>query len=354
MRGTMRQQSTTTRARSKSPAKLARQNDLKYYSARSRHELAKERKPFVEFAVGPGPGPAPSRDRTAFDSIATRRQIHGPPPINVQLAQQEVEGTDHAVAPAPMSRRHPPVPGDGQGKHSEILAGTDTSRTYSSSVYSDSDPQSAKGDRQQQEGLVTPARLSPLRKSKDAVALASVSSRQPTVLESYAAWKQEREVVMEEQNPKKEQQGVRSPGKRTIKSGQHSEKMETSEYTPLTPYFSTHDMPASKKASKTLIGDKGWLERTGATPEKKVLSPKKVGFVESLKKKAREFVVSSFLFIPGGSLNSWLTLLVWGRTGGQSRAQRCSSPANARRKGSEIIESPFHHCGSTRTEPAVL
>jgi hypothetical protein len=61
-------------------------------------------------------------------------------------------------------------------------------------------------------------------------------------------------------------------------------------YSPLTPFFSTKDMPASKTASKVMIGDNGWLERTKVSPEKKPSPTKKSGFLDNLKKKAMEMV----------------------------------------------------------------
>ncbi|KAI9155316.1 hypothetical protein HJFPF1_07898 [Paramyrothecium foliicola] len=60
-------------------------------------------------------------------------------------------------------------------------------------------------------------------------------------------------------------------------------------FSPLPLYFRGQDFPSLKKGEKTLIGQNGWLERTGnpATKEKK--SPqKKGGIIDSIKKIAKD------------------------------------------------------------------
>lgn len=64
---------------------------------------------------------------------------------------------------------------------------------------------------------------------------------------------------------------------------------ETSNYSPLTPYFVDKMFPGPKKGSKTLIGENGWLQRTCNNQAEEPL-PKKSGIIDSIKKKAKEFV----------------------------------------------------------------
>jgi hypothetical protein len=62
-------------------------------------------------------------------------------------------------------------------------------------------------------------------------------------------------------------------------------------YSPLAPYFAHKNFPIAKRGGKVMIGDNGWLERTPAgLGKKQKASPKKSGFIDSIKKKAREMV----------------------------------------------------------------
>lgn len=65
--------------------------------------------------------------------------------------------------------------------------------------------------------------------------------------------------------------------------------MRSPEFSPLPLYFRGHGFPTTKTGEKTMIGRNGWLECTGQaiSDDKRT---KKVGFLESIKKIAREVV----------------------------------------------------------------
>ncbi|KFA45529.1 hypothetical protein S40293_08728 [Stachybotrys chartarum IBT 40293] len=58
-------------------------------------------------------------------------------------------------------------------------------------------------------------------------------------------------------------------------------------FSPLALYFRDQNIPHIKKGEKTLIGQNGWLERTGGSPEKKT-PQKKGGIIDSIKKIAKD------------------------------------------------------------------
>jgi len=68
----------------------------------------------------------------------------------------------------------------------------------------------------------------------------------------------------------------------------------TSPFTPLTPFIMrASGAPANVQGgTKTLFGEKGWLEDTAGASHKKPKAEKTSGFMESLKRMAREFVSS--------------------------------------------------------------
>ncbi|KAF4509552.1 hypothetical protein G6O67_003716 [Ophiocordyceps sinensis] len=60
-------------------------------------------------------------------------------------------------------------------------------------------------------------------------------------------------------------------------------------FSPLALYFRGQDFPSTKKGEKTLIGQNGWLERTGFASWREPKAPhKKTGILESLKKIAKD------------------------------------------------------------------
>jgi hypothetical protein len=292
--GPSSQATTTARARSKSPAKSTGHRDLKYCSARSRNELDRERKAVREIDLDSETETASPRGRRQYGSIAERRQIPGPRPIDVHLAQLGLTEPDATAPPiavpgpsaADLVLAHPKREGSPsrQAARQRNTQGPEPPRSYSSSLYSGDVSEQEEIKQAERPRVVELIQVSPLRhKSKEA----DLSpSRHATVLPSYTAWKHGQPFRTSVENEAQDKQQAR------LLVPRHPEHPRT-EYSPLTPYFSTRDMPASTKASKTLIGDGGWLERTGAvSDDKTTLSPKKVGFLESLKKKAREIVVS--------------------------------------------------------------
>ncbi|KAI0010618.1 hypothetical protein F4779DRAFT_627060 [Xylariaceae sp. FL0662B] len=94
-----------------------------------------------------------------------------------------------------------------------------------------------------------------------------------------------------------------SPFKRTRgipKASTVNDIRETAPFTPLTPWLMNDDK--IRIASKTLIGDKGWLEDTAAQPLVKKPEPQKsTGFLSSIKKKAREIAEKAELKTKGRS-----------------------------------------------------
>jgi hypothetical protein len=70
-------------------------------------------------------------------------------------------------------------------------------------------------------------------------------------------------------------------------------------FSPLALYFRGQDFPTVKKGEKVLIGDNGWLERTGQQAEQsdrdKKAPQKRAGFLDSIKKIAKDMVSLSRL-----------------------------------------------------------
>jgi hypothetical protein len=122
------------------------------------------------------------------------------------------------------------------------------------------------------------------------------------VLQSYTKWEEERAAS-------KYHRDISPPRARDTDAAtkaEHPSTMATAEgklqvsYSPLTPFFSTKDMPASKTATKTMIGDNGWLERTVTGAEEKSTPAKKVGFLGNLKKMAKEMVRGCLVYLDQG------------------------------------------------------
>ena len=65
-------------------------------------------------------------------------------------------------------------------------------------------------------------------------------------------------------------------------------------FSPLALYFRGQDLSTVKKVEKVLIGDNGWLERTGQQDEQtemdKKTPQKRAGFLDSIKKIAKDMV----------------------------------------------------------------
>ncbi|RYP28308.1 hypothetical protein DL767_007268 [Monosporascus sp. MG133] len=73
---------------------------------------------------------------------------------------------------------------------------------------------------------------------------------------------------------------------------------ETEPYTPLTPWLEREGRV--RKGTKTIVGDNGWLENAAIEGQKKP-TPKKPGFIDSMKKWGRDFIEKTEDFMSVGS-----------------------------------------------------
>ncbi|RYP68004.1 hypothetical protein DL771_006927 [Monosporascus sp. 5C6A] len=73
---------------------------------------------------------------------------------------------------------------------------------------------------------------------------------------------------------------------------------ETEPYTPLTPWLEREGHV--RKGTKTMVGDNGWLENAAIEGQKKP-TPKKPGFIDSMKKWGRDFIEKTEDFMSAGS-----------------------------------------------------
>ncbi|RYO98761.1 hypothetical protein DL766_003037 [Monosporascus sp. MC13-8B] len=73
---------------------------------------------------------------------------------------------------------------------------------------------------------------------------------------------------------------------------------ETEPYTPLTPWLEREGHV--RKGTKTMVGDNGWLENAAIEGQKKS-TPKKPGFIDSMKKWGRDFIERTEDFMSTGS-----------------------------------------------------
>lgn len=109
-------------------------------------------------------------------------------------------------------------------------------------------------------------------------------------------------------------------------------------YTPLAPFLS-QGAPTVRKASKTLIGEGGWLENT-SKPDQTGSPTKGGGFLGSLVKKAKEMVSKTPKPSPDSSPNHTHTPQI--ETNQDLRAQR---------KSRESDKDPHHNNNSSKTRP---
>ena len=70
-------------------------------------------------------------------------------------------------------------------------------------------------------------------------------------------------------------------------------------FSPLRFYFRGSDFPSEKMGGKTMIGEKGWLERTDPEPEKaKKGNAKRFGILDGIKKIAKDMVRQIWIPLP--------------------------------------------------------
>lgn len=136
----------------------------------------------------------------------------------------------------------------------------------------------------------------------------TVSQRIDNVMHTYNDWEVSEDYTrvsgspVRSMSPRRARSPVREPSpprrpeavSRTS-ALKHSELSNTS-YSPLMTYFAFEGLPVQKLGRKTMIGDQGWLDRPSGQArrapdhDKKDLSPKKLGLLDSIKKMAKDMV----------------------------------------------------------------
>lgn len=278
--------SLSSRARSKSPVKFHGNPARGREFTRDRSELIGDTTVPTDIAVGTsiwGPCLESPRARNQSPSIAERRLQHAPTPIDVDAARSHARRVKPRAAAAVIVQSTRRLPASTRPKTPEAFPlGLDpgSATDDASSIYS----QEEKGDHCD-ESL---PHISPLHIRK---AVGPALPQQSNVLQSYNQWRNGKVSPKRPTEAPSRSQSARLPARLTARGNiEKAEGRLETVYSPLTPFFSTKDLPASTKVSKTLIGDNGWLERTGKSPEKAAPSPKKAGFLDNLKKKAKEMV----------------------------------------------------------------
>jgi hypothetical protein len=127
-----------------------------------------------------------------------------------------------------------------------------------------------------------------------------------SIFDSYTDWKQgvhkrasgphppanDKESVFEDEyHDQKKAIGMPSRKKAAHMSKPELAGYNGDPYSPLDVIFPGIPAAGTRKVSKTMIGEKGWLENT--SPQKQPPPPKKDGFFENLRKKAKELVSNS-------------------------------------------------------------
>lgn len=86
---------------------------------------------------------------------------------------------------------------------------------------------------------------------------------------------------------------------------QDVEMTDTPAFSPFPYYFRGEDFPSEKRGQKTMIGEKGWLERTDQSPDKvKKGAVKKIGFLDGIKKIAKDMVRALYHLLQSVRLTS--------------------------------------------------
>ncbi|KAL1865256.1 hypothetical protein VTK73DRAFT_5417 [Phialemonium thermophilum] len=222
--------------------------------------------------------------------LAERRTGGRPAAINVEVTRKyaKIRAQKNGLGPVII---HQPLPSQSPEKEEAHLLPTpgavfarqtmedrNDNYSYSSSIYT--------LDQDMEESL---PHISPLHIRKG-----SESPHKPSVLRAYTDWRDGTTVPttistsLSARTP-----GTHASTEQKLGRQYRRQDIETpSAYTPLTltPFFSNKEMPASRMSKKTMIGDNGWLERPTEPREKKVPAARKTGFLDSLKKKAKEMV----------------------------------------------------------------
>ncbi|ROW06579.1 hypothetical protein VMCG_04455 [Cytospora schulzeri] len=244
----------------------------------------------------PEKAPVFPRSLTGDANLADRRYNHRPPPINVDSARQYVSVTKKAVVVEephkPQSQyaivNSPVTPPLRRMPKMMSPSREDDNMSVTSSYYSEDELTQAH-----------PSYVSPLRVRKD-------FDSDTSILQCY---------TMRDKSPSPERTKYNNSPVRRSPQGRGLQKTATMgdlheahsdesrlqrTYSPLSDYLSVQAMPMRKQ----LVGAHGWLERTTNTSEKQTCSEnkkpspravpqKKGGFLDSLKKMAKEMTTSA-------------------------------------------------------------
>lgn len=193
-----------------------------------------------------------------------------PPPIDTELARAHAKMTALRVGNPAVAVHHPPERSESpvhRPRHSPPVT------SGSSSYYSQDSPRDRRPSHERY-----PSHISPLRIKK---AKAS-EPKHVNILQEYTDTKtRDSDKESEEFEP--------------LSTPTPTSSGPDTSYTPLAPFLTQG--PALRKASKTMIGEGGWLENTSKSKTEASASPTRGGgFLGNLVKKAREMV--SHLRIP--------------------------------------------------------
>lgn len=236
------------------------------------------------------------RSLTGDANLADRRHNHRPPPINVDSALQYGSVTKKAVVvenpPKPQSQyaivNSPVTPPLRRMPKMMSPSKEDDSMSVTSSYYSEDELTQAH-----------PSYVSPLRVRKD-------FDSDTSILQSYTMRDQSPSPERTKYNSSPVRRSPQSRGlQKTATMGElretHSDESRLQRtYSPLSDYLSVQAYPMRKQ----LVGAHGWLERTTNRSEKQPFSEnkkpspraipqKKGGFLDSLKKMAKEMTTSA-------------------------------------------------------------
>lgn len=291
---------STSRSRSKSPVKHQGRGRTLGESRRAEFEFESSLASPAEFHL-PSPtkkaerqaSPGNTAFRSSSPSLAERRVRPAPGPIDTQLAQSYTNPKSKTYGPRPIIIQVPPSSPkqSEQFKQSKLSKQPEQSeqnqpRTPPQRQTVEDNDDSSSAYSYEEEVSTSLLYISPLH-----IRRAFESPEHPGVLQDYNDWKNAVTPTALPDAAPNRFLGTHHPEQPEAVSHAHRGLASPLPvYSPFTPFFSTKDMPASKTASKTMIGDNGWLERTTFSPEKKSSPTKKGGFLDNLRKKAKGMV----------------------------------------------------------------
>lgn len=220
-----------------------------------------------------------------------------PSPINVKLAEKLNSTPRRGPAPSKVrvyhsapERNDPPSPI--RVRHHQKPVSQSPSQDDSSSIYSNEDE-----DEDEQDTGNLP-HISPLRIKKPADPEAEHDlERRPSVLRDYATWADSSTHALNGDGARGMSPPPSTPehgaaiSQTGLDNNNDDNRGDTRDvYSPLAPFAKGGGNSITGKGRKVMIGSNGWLERTGKTPDKKPSPLKKGGFLDALKRMAKEVV----------------------------------------------------------------